>query len=67
MEAAAPGDSSNELVISGSTSTGLPLIVVFVLSISLIVISLRGDWAISKHIPTFIENSLFVSAETIHC
>lgn len=40
MEAAAPGDSSKELVISSSTSTGLPLIVVFVLSISLIVISL---------------------------
>ena len=43
MEATAPGDSSNELVISSSTAIGLPLIVVFLLSISLIVISLRGD------------------------
>ena len=34
------GDSSNELVISGSTSTGFSLVVELVLSLSLIVISL---------------------------
>ena len=57
-----------ELVISSSTSTGFSLLVVFVLGLSLIVIILLGDWAISKHILTLIlKNSRAVGSISNFC